>query len=351
MKATTFTSALLLVSSVSALPLLFNESEMCDGGHCEKPEMKYETIVDVQPGYQWDDAGGYCGSWASQRAFLSIGAWISQQQVRDHTSHCIAPNNGGHDSEILSCNIEAAWSNLKIDFEAFDYNASAVPQSAAYNAWLKKHLVQGRVVAWMIMWSGQSYPIYNFTAPKGMYGHVEPVVGMQSNHPLTDATVYDDDVVLHYTDGGTETVHRLFSSLPGKWPGGSFKQGDKADCSPYKYCIGNPYGFGWAATGFTHDTKSATAAPALLHVDPYLREPDTRKGAGPEDLIGSLEVSGLTVGTKYDIYRWDTVTDAFTYTTAFKRSDFTATAAKYTYADDKVFKSDGTTYYRVVPAE
>ena len=80
-----------------------------------------------------------------------------------------------------------------------------MPQSAAYNTWLKKHIAQGRVVAWMILWSGQSYPIYNFTAPMGMYGHVEPVVGMQSNHPLTDETVYDDDVVLHYTDGGTET--------------------------------------------------------------------------------------------------------------------------------------------------
>eukprot|EP01048_Picozoa_sp_COSAG05_P027758 COSAG05_NODE_8261_length_721_cov_0.963023_2_plen_53_part_01 len=25
---------------------------------------------------------------------------------------------------------------------------------------------------------GQSYPIYNLTAPSGMYGHVEPVIGI-----------------------------------------------------------------------------------------------------------------------------------------------------------------------------
>ena len=31
---------------------------------------------------------------ASQRAFLSIGAWLSQQQVRDATFNC-----GGHDAE------------------------------------------------------------------------------------------------------------------------------------------------------------------------------------------------------------------------------------------------------------
>lgn len=38
-----------------------------------------------------------------------------------------------------------------------------------------------------------------------MYGHVEPVIGIQSNHPLSDDTVYDDDVVMHFTDGGTNS--------------------------------------------------------------------------------------------------------------------------------------------------
>lgn len=92
---------LLCFGSAAGLPLLFNESTICAGGLCEKPNLKYERIVPSQPGYQWDDAGGYCGSWATQRATMAIGAWVSQQQVRDHTSPC-----GGHDDEILSCNIE-----------------------------------------------------------------------------------------------------------------------------------------------------------------------------------------------------------------------------------------------------
>ena len=37
----------------------------------------------------------------------------------------------------------------------------------------------GDTVAWMIMWSGQDYPIYKLTPPAGMYGHVEPVIGIQ----------------------------------------------------------------------------------------------------------------------------------------------------------------------------
>merc|ERR1711968_370912 len=94
-----------------------------------------------------------------------------------------------------------------------------LPQLDAYFKWLKKQLSSGYAVAWMILWSGQEYPIYNLKPPAGMYGHVEPVIGIQSNHPLNDTTVYDDDVALHYTDGGTQTVHRVISTLPGDWAG------------------------------------------------------------------------------------------------------------------------------------
>ena len=81
----------------------------------------------TQPGYQWGDAGGYCGSFATQRAAMAKGAWISQQQVRDHTSPG-AP--GSHDEEILDTNIARAWKNLKLKYEAFDYRDQPTPQLA-----------------------------------------------------------------------------------------------------------------------------------------------------------------------------------------------------------------------------
>ena len=126
------------------------EESMCQGGLCENQDMPYERIAASQPGYQWNDAGGYCGSWATQRAVLSKGAWISQQQVRDATSPC-----GGNDNEILSCNIDEAWTNLKLDYDGFDFESQPIPQTDAYLSWLKGHLVKGDAVAWMILWSGQ----------------------------------------------------------------------------------------------------------------------------------------------------------------------------------------------------
>ena len=116
----------------------------------------------MQPGTQWMDAGGYCGSWATQRAVLAHGAWLSQQVVRDHTEGC-----GGHDEEILSCNIDEAWTNLKIDYNRFDFETEPLPQTQAYFKWLKAQLAAGHTVAWMLMWSGQEYPIYNLQPPSG----------------------------------------------------------------------------------------------------------------------------------------------------------------------------------------
>ena len=207
---------LLLLTTATALPQLFNESTICNTGSCIKDDLKYELILPAQPGYQWDDAGGYCGSWAIQRAALTKGAWISQQQVRDHT----VPG-GGHDNEILSTNIMTAFQRLHIDVNAFDYT-QPTPQQNAYGKWIKQQLVQGYAVTWMILWSGQSYPIYGLKAPAGMYGHVEPVIGIQSNHPLNDTTVYDDDVVVHFTDGGVNKVYRKISSLGGNLWGECF---------------------------------------------------------------------------------------------------------------------------------
>ena len=259
--------------------------------------------------------------------------------MRDHTSPC-----GGHDNEILSCNIEEAWNNLKIDFDAFDFENEKTPQKDAYYKWLKQQLAAHRTLAWMIMWSGQDYPIYDLTPPAGMYGHVEPVIGIQSNHPLNDTNVYDDDVVVHLTDAGLSTVHRKITTLPCEWKGVN----SEADCGDYQYGIGNPYGFGWAVKGFQQDEKDYVRA--TLHIKPFWREPDTRSGAKPEALHGTLTATGLTDGKTYDVYRWDSVKEAFTYTDEYKKTSFQASGDSHVYEDDTTFESDGTTYYRVVEA-
>jgi len=119
----------------------------CVDPECKKPAKRYEQIANTQPGYQWGDAGGFCGSFATQRAAMAKGAWISQEQVRNHTSHG-AP--GSHDEEILDTNIAKAWANLKLTFEAFDYRQEPTPQVDEIRTFMKKQLAAGHVVVMMI---------------------------------------------------------------------------------------------------------------------------------------------------------------------------------------------------------
>merc|ERR1711879_388227 len=90
---------------------------------------------------------------------------------------------------------------------------------------------------------------------------------------------------------------------------------------------------------------------ASLDIEPYLNEPDVREGKTAQPLKGTLTVTGLTVGSSYDIYRWDTVDDAFTYSGSFKKTSFQATSDTFVYADGETFQSDSATYYRCVPQE
>jgi hypothetical protein len=306
--------------------------------------MPYERIMESQAGYQWNDAGGYCGSWAIGRAALTKGAYIDQQMVRDHTSP--APGcPASHNSEILTPNIEEAFSRLKLKVEGFDYKNLPHPHQDAFFSFLKKQLVAGNPVTWFIMWSGQTYPIYELELPHGVYGHVEPVIGIQSNHPLTDETVYDDDVLVHFDDNSKTTIYKPFKTLSGDWEG----PGKASKCrSGSRYCIG-PYAYGWAVQGFLDDRE---AMPASLSIEPWQSEPDVAPSkvfpAKPTEIKGTLTVEGLTTGTTYDIYRWNSAEDAFTYADEYKISSFTATEETFVFEDPKSFSSYSATYYRCV---
>jgi hypothetical protein len=316
----------------------------CTSKECQKQDMPYERIMKSQPGIQWMDHGGYCGSWAIQRTTLARGAWISQEQVRAHSF-----NAGGNDNEILAGNIEQALKNLKIKAEAWDWKGTPMPQNTPdkYFKWLKKQLVSGNPVVWFIMWNGENYPLYHLKAPDGVYGHIEPVIGIQSNHPLTDEGYYDDDVVVHYNDAGTTTYYKTFESLPGNWSG---KNGDPGRCQNradiHRQCIG-PASFGYAHLGFLDE---AEGMPLSLAIQPWEQEPDTRTGSSPNKIQGTLTAEGLSSGATYDIYRWDTTKDAFTYSDQYKITSFTAQKDVHVFEDPKPFESNSATYYRCVKA-
>lgn len=312
-----------------------------------QPSRKYQKILPMQPGIQWNQHGGYCGAWSVGRAAMAKGAYISQQQVRDH-----AEFGGGHDEEILNTNIDGALDKLHIKAEDFQFNVVPSPQSEEYLKFMKKHLIAGNPIVWMVMFNGDSYPDAGYSMDNqtnGIYGHIEPVVGILSDYELTDDTVHDDDVFVYFDDASKSKHYAAANEVSGECSFGSGAGTCTAHCSTglFGQCVWDQHGYIYAIQDFT---DQRTAAPASLSISPYASEPYIRGGHAPIDITGTLTISSLTSGSSYDIYRWDSAEDAFVYADANKIETFTATQETHTFEDPKTFLSSSATYYRCVLA-
>mmetsp|Transcript_78167 Transcript_78167/g.203702 ORF Transcript_78167/g.203702 Transcript_78167/m.203702 type:complete len:358 (+) Transcript_78167:86-1159(+) len=316
--------------------------EACNAPGCEKPLRKYQNILDVKPGVQWFAHGGYCGAWSIQRAAMAKGAYMSQQQVRDHATF-----GGGHDNEILNTNIDGALRKLKLRAEGFEYNVLPTPQSSQYLKFMKKSLSHSNPIIWMVMFGGDDYPDieYKFdNTTNGVYAHIEPVIGIMSNHPLSDEAVHDDDAFVYFDDVDKITWYQKANEVSGDWSPGS-----KARCPGLEtQCVWKERGYIWSIQGFLDHRPDAL--PASLSISPWASEPYTRGGEEPVELTGTLTVTGLKEGSVYDIYRWGSPEEAFMFNQTYKIETFTATAHSHKFVDPQKFLSNSTTYYRCVQA-
>ena len=189
-------------------------------GTCTPPtNAKFHAqAVGPAPGNQWNINGGFCGAWSTQQNALSVGAWISQDYVRKANRLQTGIEHNMHGSttegyEVMPTNVAYTAQNLKLNYEEWDYNQPK-PQAKAFKSWLKKHLVKGRAIVWFPICKGDSHSAYPGSVPNGgQCDHVEPMLGIWSNHSLDDLTVYDDDVILHFSDQDTEPYYRPMSTL------------------------------------------------------------------------------------------------------------------------------------------
>ena len=100
-------------------------------------------------------------------------------QVRDHTT-------GKTQHEIATLNIDLAWENLKLKYEAFDFRNEPVPQLDAIRTFVKKQLAAGHVVVMMIQKVGNHFPIARrFTLQEGSFSHIVPFVCLMSDRSPT----------------------------------------------------------------------------------------------------------------------------------------------------------------------
>jgi len=328
-------------------------------GNCKAPSThQYGIELPVQMRQQWDDSDGYCGSLATQTILLSQGAYVSQDHVRRAVPG--SDRGPGTGAELYYENIGPALDTLKWRHDDWDWRREQQPQWKNYLVWMKKHIINGQGIVWMIKDAAFELKQYNHTAEGTMgpaFGHEEPVFGIYSKHPLSDVdTYYDDDVLVHGSDycAGPHVEgprnYRLFSSLPDEDMTGNCANA-QGTVGQYP-CINEQQNLGFAIMGPVEEETSIRVHLTLDRFD----EPDNNEMnlRNPVDIKGTVTVEGpLEKGEKYTILRWNDFKRVPT-TGKYLESEydashtFVASSETFTYADPVPFQSTGTTYYRCV---
>jgi len=321
---------------------------------CTPPNAKFSKVLPVQSRQQWINKDGYCGSVSVQASAMAYGMWISQDQVRRAAGGKDVPGGG---LEIYYRNIVPAFSTLKLTHEDWDYQRESQPQYKNYFKWLKRQLVAGHPVTWMILTKHNHESL-----GAGAFSHIEPVWGIFSNHSLDDDTVYDDDVVVHGADYWANAtvegpaLYRRIDSLDDdeNMAGNCGKAIGVFGKNEFYPCVMRDVAYGYALTGFV-ETGGTRSVPLSLLVD-HFDEPEYpwTSSTPAAQLRGTVTVQGpLEVGATYTILRWDNFrnvpTDGLYLSSKYDFSyDFVAQESTHVFKDPETFASSGTTYYRCV---
>lgn len=320
-------------------------------GICSPPATAHSLqIRGPAPGQQWNTAGGFCGAFSVQQTALAKGAWLSQDLVRKAN----ADGSGAHDMhgdtsvgyEVMPSNIAYTAKNLRLTYSEFDYTLPK-PQASAFKSWMKSHLSQGHGISWFPLCKGDGHDCYGGSpCPNGgAVDHVEPVFGIYSDKPLDDATVYDDDWILHASDQDYMPYYRKMSTLEDdlSMEGNCKNAGSGFGKNEMYPCIYDKVTYGLAVTGV--DVKGTL--PVSLTVD-LTAEPNIRRWSRATKVHGTVEVSSLVAGGSYSIYRYSGTANLpaqAPFTGYEQKYDFTATDSTYTLSDPNTFMSDTATYY------
>lgn len=336
----------------------------CTPGLCHEPQAEFKNVLPIKPRQQWNIEGGFCGSISIQTLLMGHGAWVSEDLVRKAN---IGPNTKcwGHHEPHNGCevgpeNYAVTAAGLRLKYDVWNYSQPQ-PQSKAFKAWIKSHLVKSAWVMWAPMEKG-AYPHQpygpNSTPGGGAFDHHEPIIGIGSNHDLSDATVYDDDWILHFSNQDLMPYYRSFGSLQDDLNlTGNCQNASTAYPNREAYpCFYDKVTYGLAVNGF--DVKVPTL-PVHIDVDQQ-SEPDVRTGAKPILMHATVTVSGLEPGRKYVLYRYKGFN-------SFPVSDFgtgydrkipfsflyvpTGPSNTWTYKDPEPFLSNSAMYYFAVPAD
>ncbi|CAF4309248.1 unnamed protein product, partial [Adineta steineri] len=266
---------------------------------------------------------------------LYYGAWISQKLVRDinhgeYILHKLSPDDRRDPTHTLSV--------LHFTYEEWDWKNSPQPQFDDYCSWMKKCIIEGYPVIFVV------YLLYSHFE---YYDHIMPAIGVR----FRDENEYDsNDTLIYQNLFHDKQIER--------------KMNDKDLAATRKTCrkhcgqggcIPLNVDYGIAVTGIVDEDR--VTLPVRLSVSAW-NEPNLHPAynENPIEMDGNVTVRDLIVGKLYVLLRYSsyeyvptkgTIGD-FLLSNFDSKHEFIANDTIYNYTDPKKIPSTGSVYYRCV---
>lgn len=184
----------------------------------------------ITPYEQWNSNNGYCGELSSIQAGMGAGQWMSQFNARllcgaglsqsGPNGFCAAHNNivnynaqflfeSPNPGDLPFASGPTCLGNAHLAFQTFDYfhQPAGMTGYRQFMTWVKARLIAGDTVAIGVLSRESDDP---------QYDHEVTVSKIGTNHAITDASYYEDDVLFfedHGTRGTSFTRGYSFASL------------------------------------------------------------------------------------------------------------------------------------------
>lgn len=323
----------------------------------QAPATTYTYMVPNMPNprLEWNENYGYCGSVAMITGGLKYGLYISQYDNRYIASN---GTDESQESSQLLLGVNDYWAATQHKLNNYLWEGDQT-SATAFMEWMKKMVVSGYVV---MMGIYENSSVFG-QSPDPDYDHIVPVVGWGSNHPLTDTSYYDDDVI-YFTDNGLYTPDGNTPIYSFSYPLSTFmnsrSNADSSNAPVYSMNAAptlNDPNYAIALTGIMDD--DGTTMEVYMDTDKNYEEPEIVDGSNTRPSAMSLTltvtVTGLTSGTEYNLYQYshfqNVPTSSFNANAGQADASTTFTASGTTYTKTITgWQSDERVIFRCVPA-
>jgi len=258
----------------------------------------YQKYLAISPRIQWEANDGYCGEVALISAGLYYGEYLSQYDVRQ-----MATDDQSAELDYST----AARAAAKMLLTSRSWPSDGSKSASDFLAWIKNCIVNDIPVSIGILMNSSIFDGLE-DGGNANYDHDVPVVGIESNYPLSDTSYHDDDRIV-FSDNGVYQPSSSSKSCLFKYTFGQFqrtrKEANENGSPAYSLASDRP-NYGIALTGIKSD---GSTLPVQVTTTPNYEHPGIKDGSAKRphaiSLAAMITVSGMESGVRYKLYRYD----------------------------------------------